>query len=47
MTPDPEVALTATMCSDSQPPQLVASEVFVPRPVQYPDGTPAIDSHIV
>jgi hypothetical protein len=45
--PDPEVALTVTELPDTQPPQLVADEVFVPRPTQFLDGTPTADSHIV
>jgi len=45
--PDPEVALTVTMCSDVQPPQLTADDAFLPRPVQFPDGPPTADSYII
>jgi len=47
--PDPDVALSVTVPSDAPPPQLSADDVFLPRPVQFPDGNPSdfIDNHIV
>jgi hypothetical protein len=45
--PDPDVALTPTALPDVQPAQLTADDAFLPRPVQFPDGPPTADQHIV